>query len=251
MSVASREVLADPTRAARGDTARRRERLFFGGMAVALAITVFVGFAPTYYLHSSLGGANELTPSLLWHGAAFSAWVLLLVTQTSLVAARRVDLHRLLGVAGAALAVVMMVLGAYVAVTRMADGSMVSPLGMPRFAFLSVPLATVVVFPILFGAALWHRKHSAIHKRLVLIATLELVTAAIARWPVLSTLGPIGFFGGTDLFLAAIVVYDLATGKRVHPATLWGGLLLVASQPLRLLIGLTPQWETFSVWLTS
>ncbi|HEX5046646.1 MAG TPA: hypothetical protein VFX89_05955 [Gammaproteobacteria bacterium] len=220
-------------------------------MSIALAIAVLVGFAPTYYLHGSLGAANELTPALHWHGAAFTTWMLLLVTQTSLIAARRVDLHRMLGVAGAALGVCMMVLGYYVAITRMADGTFVSPPGTPRYSFLAFPLASVVVFPILFGTALWYRKRPDIHKRLVLIATMELATAALARWPVLGALGPFAFFPATDAFLAALVVYDLATLKRVHAATLWGGILLVATQPLRVLIGFTPQWDAFAGWIIS
>lgn len=41
------------------------------------------------------------------HGAAFTAWVLLLLTQSTLVAAHRTDIHRKLGWIGAALAVFM------------------------------------------------------------------------------------------------------------------------------------------------
>ena len=177
--------------------------------------------------------------------------MVLLVTQTSLIAARRADLHRLLGAAGAVLGVVMMVLGAYVAITRTRDGLFVNAPGIPPLRFLAVPLATMVVFPVLFGAALWLRRRTDFHKRLVLIATLELITAGVARLPVVSTLGPPGFFGGTDLFLLAIVVYDILTLKRVHPATLWGGLFLLASQPLRLVIGGTEPWLAFAGWLTS
>ena len=33
-----------------------------------------------------------------------------------------------------------------------------------------------------------------------------------------------------------MLVYDLATRRKVHPATIWGGLVIVASQPLRLMI---------------
>ena len=77
------------------------------------------------------------------------------------------------------------------------------------------------------------------HKRLVIIATLELVTAAVARWPVISTLGPVAFFGVTDLFVVALAVYDFKTRGRIHPATLWGGLFLIVWQPLRLAIGFT------------
>jgi phosphoglycerol transferase MdoB-like AlkP superfamily enzyme len=120
---------------------------------------------------------------------------------------------------------------------------------MTMAVFLTLPLAMLVVFPVLFGAALWWRRRSDFHKRLVLIATLELVTAAVARWPGVLTLGPIAFFGITDLFLVALAVYDWRTRGRVHPATLWGGAFLVASQPLRFAVGFTPAWAAFTSWL--
>jgi hypothetical protein len=107
------------------------------------------------------------------------------------------------------------------------------------------------VFPVLFGAALLLRRRTDYHKRLVLIATFELVTAAVARWPGVTSLGPPGFFGFTDLFLVPLLIYDISTRGRVHPATLWGGLFLIASQPLRLLIGLSAPWAAFAAWLTS
>jgi hypothetical protein len=109
----------------------------------------------------------------------------------------------------------------------------------------------MVVFGGLVAAALYYRSRSGTHKRLMLLATLELVTAAVSRLPVVEDWGPIGFFGVTDLFVIAIVLYDVATLKRVHSATLWGGLFLVASQPLRLAIGGTPAWLELAAWLTS
>ena len=145
----------------------------------------------------------------------------------------------------------MMVLGAYVALTRFHAGLMNPPPGIPAGVLLSVALATIVVFPVLFGSALLLRRRVDYHKRLVLIATLELVTAAVARWPGVSSLGPPGFFAITDLFLVALVVYDFTSRGRIHPATLWGGLFLIASQPLRLVIGFSAAWAAFAAWVAS
>ena len=44
--------------------------------------------------------ADPLPPLLHVHGAVFSAWIVLLIVQVSLVAADRVDLHRRLGLMG-------------------------------------------------------------------------------------------------------------------------------------------------------
>ena len=87
------------------------DRRFFTGLAVAVALTVFAGFAPTYYL-KGLYGTPVLSPFLHFHGMLFTSWILLFVAQTTLVAAKRTDLHRRLGIVGALLAVAMLVVGA-------------------------------------------------------------------------------------------------------------------------------------------
>jgi energy-converting hydrogenase Eha subunit A len=248
MSVMPRSL--DSASAARNAVARR-DRLFFGGMAIAMLATVLVGFGPTYYFSTVSGTTFELTRPLHVHGAAFTSWMVLLVLQTSLVAAGRTDIHRKLGVFGAVLATLMMVLGAYVAVTRFRAGLFNPPPGIPAGVLLAIALATIVVFPTLFGSALLLRGRTDYHKRLVLIATAELVLAAVARWPGVAALGPPGFFTITDLFVVAIAIYDYSTRGRIHPATLWGGLFFIASQPLRLVIGFSPPWLAFCSWLAS
>jgi hypothetical protein len=231
-------------------TTARSDRRFFGGMAFAFALTVLAGFSRTYYFNGFANQPFELSPLLHWHGAVYTAWMLLLVTQTLLIANGRPDLHRRLGALGALLALSMVTLGIGVAISRTASGA-IADAGVPPLVFLAVPLLGMAVFTGLVGAAFVQRRNSAAHKRLMLLATLELVTAAVSRLPLVEDWGPVGFFCVTDLFGAAIVVYDFATLKRVHTATLWGGLGLVLSQPLRLVIGGTPAWLAFAAWLTT
>jgi hypothetical protein len=250
MSVESRS-LGSSSRPSTHSAAARRERLFFGGMTIAMLATVIVGFGPTYYFSTVSGTTFQLTRVLHLHGAVFTTWMVLLALQTTLVAAGRTDVHRQLGVFGAVLGAFMVALAAYVPISRVQAGLMVPPAGIPIGVLLAIALASAVVFPVLLGAALLLRKRSDFHKRLVLIATLELVTAAVGRLPVIGTLGPPAFFAATDLFLAAIVIYDFTTRGRIHPATLWGGLFLIASQPLRLAIGFSAPWASWVGWLTS
>ena len=76
---------------------RGRDHRFFTGMATAVALTAFIGFAPTYYLRGAFGG-RPLSALVHLHGAIFTAWICSSLLQTSLVAVRRTDLHRRLGV---------------------------------------------------------------------------------------------------------------------------------------------------------
>jgi hypothetical protein len=228
------------------NAARWHQRLFFTGMPIAMTVAVFVGFAPTYYLKTAYG-TPALKPLYHLHGLLFSLWMALLVAQPALVAARRINVHRRLGAVGGVLAAVMVFTALAVAVEAGRRGA--APPGVPPLSFLAVPLATVIVFPALIGAALAFRRQPEMHKRLMLIGTLELLPAGIARWPGLASGGPLAYFGLTDLFLIAIVLFDLATRGRPHPATIWGGLFLVASQVLRLVISGTGPWLAFASWL--
>ena len=59
---------------------------------------------------------------------------------------------------------------------------------------------------------------------------------------------PLAFFGVQDLFLVVLVIWDFATRRRIHAVTLWGGLLLIASQPMRLWLSGTECWLGFAAW---
>ena len=88
------------------------ERRFYGAMALALLATVFLGFARSFYLKPMFPN-HPVPPETIFmvHGAAFTAWIVLLVVQTNLIALRRADLHRTAGTFGAFLAAAMVVLG--------------------------------------------------------------------------------------------------------------------------------------------
>ncbi|HEY0350783.1 MAG TPA: hypothetical protein VGC48_01605 [Gemmatimonadales bacterium] len=223
----------------------RRARRFYVGMAVAIAIVVFAGFSRSYFLKAYFG-SPELSLLLHIHGIVFTAWVLFLLAQTTLVATGRTYIHRRLGVAGAVLALLLVVMGTTTAILRVKGGSAPIP-GVSGLSFLAVPLFDMLLFAVLVGTALYFRRRLETHKRLMLLGTITLVGAPIARFHLG---GPPTFFGLSDLFILAIVVYDLATRRKIHPATLWGGLAIVASQPLRLMISGTPAWLAFAGWLT-
>jgi hypothetical protein len=229
---------------------RQGTRRFYVGVAIAVLITVFLGFSRSYFLKAYYG-TPELSLLLHIHGLVFTSWVLLFLIQTTLVAADRTNLHRKLGVGGAVLAALVLVVGTTTAILRVKGGSAPIP-GVPPLAFLAVPFFDMVVFAILLGAGLLLRNRPDTHKRLMTLATISLMSAPIARLPIgVLQAGPPAFFGLTDLFIVAMLVYDFATRRKVHPATIWGGLVLVASQPLRLMISGTPAWLAFAGWLTS
>ena len=231
-------------------TGRRRERLFYTGMAVVFVITVFAGFARTYYLRPYFG-TPALGPLLHLHGIVFTSWLALFLTQTVLVAANRTGVHRRLGVAGAVVAVLMVLVGTATAIIR-AKVAEVPPGSPSPLVFLTIPLGDMLVFACLVGAGFYFRRRVDIHKRLMTLATISILPAATARLPFafIQEVGPLAFFGLADLFIVVCLAYDLVARRRFHRATVWGGLLIVVSHPLRLLIGPTQAWLAFATWLT-
>lgn len=240
-------VAAVPPRAASLPPTTREHR-FFLGAAILVALVVFVGFAPTFYLRGAFQ-TDPLPRVFQIHGAVFSAWVILFVLQTALVSARRTALHRRLGWLGGALAVLMLVTGFLAAAAVVRRGTSMPGLPPPPI-FFAVPFFDLVTFAALVGAGLSQRARPAYHKRLMLLATLAVLTAAVARLPGIAPIGLVGFFAVTDLVLLAGVAHDRMTRGRVHPAFAWGGLFLILSQAGRLAIAGTATWQAFARWIT-
>lgn len=215
---------------------------FYPGMAVAIALTVFAGFAPTYYLGSFLD-APVLSGLAHAHGIAFTAWVVLLASQVSLVAAGRRDIHRRLGVAGAALAVAMVGLGIAVALAA-ARRDIGAGRADEALSFLIIPLGDIVAFAVLVGCGFFWRMRTEIHKRLMLLATLALLPAAIGRIPYLEDPGP--FIAYFLILLAAAPAHDRLQGRRPHPVSLWGGIGVFAFELGRFMVSETAAWRAIA-----
>lgn len=239
----------DETSGERAKT-RRRERLFYTGMSIAFIVTVFAGFSRTYFLRAYFN-PQPLLPLLHLHGIVFSAWLALFLTQTTLVAANRTRLHRKLGIAGVVLASLMFIVGCGTAIIR-AKVVDVPPGAPSALVFLTIPLGDMLVFAILVAGAFYFRRKPDIHKRLMLLSTISILPAAIARLPFdfIQQYGPLAFFGLADLFIVPCLIYDIVTRGRPHRATVFGGALLVISHPLRLVIGNTAAWLAFANWIT-
>jgi hypothetical protein len=223
-----------------------RDRRLYIWFAVLMPLIVLAGFARTYYLKGFFG--NPPLPGLLvhLHGLVMTSWVVLFITQVSLVATRRTRAHQRLGVFGAILAAVIVVVGIMTAIAAAARGA--SP-GPPALQFLVIPLGDMLVFAALIGMALyWRRGRLDIHKRLMLLAAVNLLAPAIARIPLsfIANGGALAFFGLTDLCILACVAFDTIRNRRLHPAFLWGTIFIIVAQPLRLVLAGTDVWIRFA-----
>lgn len=232
-----------PPKLATRRASRRFDDLFFFGMAFLILATVFVGFANSYFF---AGVFRAPLPNLLIHihAAAFTSWILLLITQASLVSAGRVDIHRRLGVAGFCLAFVMVILGTLAATNMLARGG---PAGADAKTFYAVAIADILLFGTLVLFAFRMRRDPSTHKRLILIATIGMMDAALDRWPVPLLLHHTArAFLFSYIFLMLIAMYDLWSMRKVHRATVLAGAFVIFMHQISFPIGGTAAWHTFA-----
>jgi len=227
------------------------ERRFYGGMALAIIAIVFFGFAQSFYLKPMFPErAVPPEPIFIVHGIAFTAWILLVFFQTNLIARKRADMHRKAGAFGAVLAVAMVVLGVLAGLVAAHRPTGFVNIPVPPLQFLAVPLFGIALFALFVALAIAWRRDAQSHKRLMLLATVQLATPAIARMPGLLKFGPPAFFGLTDLLVVALAIWDFRSRGKLHPVTLWGGILTILAQPAQLMISGTPAWLDFARWAT-
>lgn len=231
-------------------TRRNADRSLYTWVAVVAALVVLAGFARTYYAKAAFG-TPELSALLHLHGLVMTAWFAVFVVQVRLVATGRTPSHRRLGVYGGIIAALVVIVGTATAITAAAEGR-TPPGGPPPLVFLAIPLGDAVLFAGLVAAALGLRRRPEYHKRLMVVATLGILTAAIARIPLgfLQQGGLPAFFALADVILLAFIAADTVRHRRLHPAYAWGMGAVILSQVVRFAGAGTPQWIAFATWLT-
>ena len=225
------------------------ERVFFSGMILLLWASVLYGFAKTYFL---AGMIHAPLPNRLIHihGAVFTLWMVLLLVQEGLITIRKIAWHRALGLFGFALAATMVILGPIAATDSLRRG--VGLQGLDAKTFYIIPLSAIAMFAVLVFFAYRMRRKPAAHKRLILIATINIAGAAFARWPIAILQEKPPLLNLVTLaFLLAIVAYDLYSVRRVQKTTIWASVFVMVVQLVRVPIGFTPAWHSFATWMAT
>ncbi len=190
-----------------------------------------------------------------FHALAFVGWLLLFTVQVALIRKAHVDMHRRLGMAGALLAAIMVVLGP--ATALVVDGARFTATGQTP-EFLAVQLTDIIAFAGLTGAALLLRRFSSAHKRLMLLGLIYISDAGFARLLNRVAAAPLGdgvlgdiagLYLGSDLLMLGLGVYDLSTHGRLHRAYVAGVVWTIALQVTALVLLNDPTWKALSLRL--
>ena len=225
------------------------ERRFFGFVAAALALLVFAGFARTFYLHKLF---SLPAPSLLVtvHGSLMTTWILLLGVQTTLISVRRVNWHRRLGIAGAALASIIVPLGCLTTLgAAQREARAHSEFVSGQLNVLGLELTQMALFAGLIGLALWYRNRPSIHKRLMIVATLCIIPNAIVRLSLLSPInmlhGNLGILFVWAFLVAGVVAMDSLRQRRISPAFGWSASVALVALYVAWYLSRTEMWDQY------
>jgi uncharacterized membrane protein len=235
---------------------------FYVWMSAAIALFAFAAFAPTYWLQLP-AGTFVGTPLVHIHSAIFTAWTLFLVSQSYLAAKGRIRAHRAWGMAGIGLATAVFIMGTAVAIASLKYRMAIGPGDAARASFI-VAITNMVLFGGFFIAAMVNAKRSETHRRLIFLATISLLPAAISRItyymakgsgpgmrptlgpapPVISQLMPHVLV--VSVFIFAGIVYDWKTRGRPHSAWLVGAAVILTALIIRAPLSDTGLWKGFA-----
>jgi hypothetical protein len=247
----------------------RQLPVFYLAMAVIFAVIAFAGFTRTYLLPVVMNRFDG--PALVHlHGILFLGWTVLLAWQSGLVRLRRVEAHRTWGMAGIALATGM-VFTAVALVVRGLDSSVTAGTIEITRRLAIAPLSQLALFAAFMTAAIATVRRPETHRRLMLLATANLLPPAVARMFAL-VLGPLVRTAANgarpniasvvnenlvftvtlvaalvvDLVIVAAIVRDWRTRSRPHSAYVIGLACMLLVQVLRKPFAHTGLWHWIS-----
>jgi hypothetical protein len=253
-----------------GGAAKASSRYFYAWMALTCMAIAVLGFMPTYFM-PLVQGTFRAEPIVHIHGLVLFSWCALLCTQTWLVAKGGTLAHRSWGMLGIAIVTAMAFIVTAVVSLRMSQAA--TP-GMPAAqafdlrAFAWVSISGLLFFVPVFVIAVVQVKKPDVHKRLMLLGTIALLGAPIARWfltflapppdpnapvfllanggpapvaPPIEVAIPPALVG--DILWVIAMVYDWRTTGRVHPVYLIGGAIMLVMQLTVGVVGHSDTWQ--------
>ena len=232
-----------------------RATKFYFYMALSCAAVAFLGFAPTYWVPMA-SKALKVNPVIHVHGTIFFTWSLFLVFQTWLASSGRIARHRSVGMIGVSLATAMTIFGTFATLNAMKESAAIA-MRAEGIAFAIVPLGSIAFFAVVFTLAIVYVRRPDFHKRLIVLASVSILDAAIARW-FLTFLAPPGTVGPppvaatippsivTFLLIVVAMIYDWRTRGRPHIVYAIGGTAYLLLKLLNLPLSASQLWTTFA-----
>jgi hypothetical protein len=231
---------------------RKSRDLFFPIMSLLLLAIVLKGFGPSFFFRDRTSteggfGSDGIPLYLIIHGLVMSTWMLLLVVQTGLVQTKNVKAHMTLGWAGLIVALLVIPTGI---LAMNGFGPRLLALGVPPPVLREglsllfwIDVFSLILFPSLIGAAIYYRKKTAWHKRLMLYAGFTVLTPALGR--LTAQVAQTDSFGGINwplswgvlvCIMLSVPLYDFVSTRSIQRVTIISFVAVAAGMLLSVLI---------------
>ena len=232
-------------------TARGFRPSFFFWMTLVMGAFVFGGFGMHSFVPALKGEFPPAPPIVHLHAVVFVSWMILLVTQSALVGAGNVKLHRSLGMWGIAHATAIMMLG--LSLQLIATRSAMLKGLAPGTDGLYLGLCAFAGFTTMFTLAIRNRHRPEIHRRMILFAMLPVLPPGVNRfWSEALGLEPIPV---VPLYLtlwsmaAAILVHEWRRTGRISRYSMLGAGWIVAEGVMHKIVVHSPAFDGFAAGL--
>jgi hypothetical protein len=247
----------------------RAQRRFYMWMSASCLAVAVLGFMPTYFVPIARG-TFKVEPIVHFHGLILFSWVLFFFTQSWLVAQGRILSHRSWGMLGIALMTAMTFIIVTVVSLRIAQAQLPGQpeiLGHQARAFSWISISTLLFIVSAFILAIVKLRDTESHKRLILLLTIAMLGAPIARWfltflapagpapvalpglplviapPISVTIAP-ALIG--DLLLVAALIHDWRLRGKIHPVYWVGGAIMLLLQVTVVPVAESSTWQAIA-----
>jgi hypothetical protein len=227
------------------------DRDLFLAAAIGFPLLVLIGYFRTYYFSAFFDVPAIANALVHAHGIVMSLWVAYFVSQVALIRSRNVKLHMTMGMAGIALALVVIVVGMATAIdAQLVRGA--APPGENPHAFFVLPVSDMTLFIVFFAAAIYFRKRPAEHKSLMLLTAINFLPAALFRIPAVPPEYAILWaFGVPALIAVACLGWHSWKHGKVNRVFALGVSLLIIAIPLRIVLMASDTWLALVGWLAA
>lgn len=233
----------------------KADRYFYSIVALVSLVLALIGFWQ-YYTKGLGDGGRVILPEMrtivLVHGMTMTAWIVIYLLQAGLIAARQRKLHMKLGWSALILGLVGGVTGCMVAVMSVRSASDFMFHGMLYSQFLLVMLVESLVFAGFVLTGVGNRKKPAVHRAMMLWATLSIMGGSTVRIPALAVVyggeGWIGIFGPTFTLGAVILLVRRWLDQKWDRPLWMGFLVMVVIYVSATELATTGVWEQMKVW---
>ncbi len=227
------------------------DRRLFLIAAIGFPLLVLAGYFKSYYFSAFFDVRPVANALVHAHGIVMTTWVIYFVAQVALIRSKNIKLHMSMGMAGIALAALVVIVGLATAY----DAQLVrqsAPPGADPHSFFIIPVGDMLLFVIYFAGAIYYRKRPLEHKSLMLMTAINFLPAALFRIPIVPESYTLLFvFGITVMFaISCLAWFKLKHGKFNYVFAA-ATVLFIVALPLRLVLAETAIWHSFTNWLAS